>query len=149
MNLCCAVAAWLVSLYFRSVVGSLSNPIRDNEIRVEYLGISVNRLIHLKLVIAGVLAAAVILLLRGLAPVQRLLLPGRLREAHGGSRLRPLGTKLAMWLAARRYPFAPVWNRENVLVIFDTAFTKRDHMPMFVWCRFFTASTISWSLMRM
>ena len=29
---------------------------RDNEIRVEYLGISVNRLIHLKLVISGVLA---------------------------------------------------------------------------------------------
>ena len=31
-------------------------PVRDNEIRVEYLGISVNRLIHLKLVISGVLA---------------------------------------------------------------------------------------------
>ncbi len=52
----CAIAAWLVSLYFRSVAGSLSNPIRDNEIRVEFLGISVDRLIHLKLVVSGVLA---------------------------------------------------------------------------------------------
>jgi branched-chain amino acid transport system permease protein len=52
----CAIAAWLVSLYFRSVAGALSNPIRDNEIRVEFLGISVDRLIHLKLVVSGVLA---------------------------------------------------------------------------------------------
>jgi branched-chain amino acid transport system permease protein len=51
-----AVLAWLVSLYFRSVAGSLGNPIRDNEIRVEFLGLSVDRLIHLKLVISGVLA---------------------------------------------------------------------------------------------
>ena len=51
-----AVAALLVSLYFRSVAGSLAVPVRDNEIRLEFLGISVNRLIHLKLVIAGVLA---------------------------------------------------------------------------------------------
>ncbi|MEI8153085.1 MAG: branched-chain amino acid ABC transporter permease [Hyphomicrobiales bacterium] len=51
-----AVMAWLVSLYFRSVAGSLSNPIRDNEIRVEFLGISVDRLIHLKLVVSGILA---------------------------------------------------------------------------------------------
>jgi ABC-type branched-subunit amino acid transport system permease subunit len=53
---CSAIAAFLVSLYFRSVAGSLAVPVRDNEIRLEFLGISVNRLIHLKLVIAGVLA---------------------------------------------------------------------------------------------
>ncbi len=52
----CAVFAWLVSLYFSSVAGALSNPIRDNEIRVEFLGLSVDRMIHLKLVISGVLA---------------------------------------------------------------------------------------------
>ena len=51
-----AVLAWLVSLYFRSVAGSLGNPIRDNEIRVEFLGLSVDRLIHMKLVISGILA---------------------------------------------------------------------------------------------
>ncbi len=51
-----AVAALLVSLYFRSVAGSLAIPVRDNEIRVEFLGVSVDRLIHLKLVISGVLA---------------------------------------------------------------------------------------------
>ncbi len=31
-------------------------PARDNEIRLEFLGISVTRLIHLKLVISGILA---------------------------------------------------------------------------------------------
>jgi len=51
-----AVLAWLVSLYFRSLAGALSHPIRDNEIRVEFLGISVDRVIHLKLVISGILA---------------------------------------------------------------------------------------------
>jgi branched-chain amino acid transport system permease protein len=39
----------------RSVAGALAIPIRDNEIRVEFLGTSVNRLIHVKLVIAGAL----------------------------------------------------------------------------------------------
>jgi len=51
-----AVAALLVRLYFRSVAGMLAVPVRDNEIRLEFLGISVTRLIHLKLVISGVLA---------------------------------------------------------------------------------------------
>lgn len=51
-----AAAAWLVGQYFRSVAGALSHPIRDNEIRVEFLGISVDRVIHMKLVISGVLA---------------------------------------------------------------------------------------------
>jgi ABC-type branched-subunit amino acid transport system permease subunit len=51
-----AVAAFLVTLYFRTVAGALAIPVRDNEIRVEFLGISVDRLIHLKLVISGALA---------------------------------------------------------------------------------------------
>jgi ABC-type branched-subunit amino acid transport system permease subunit len=53
---CCALAALLASLYFRSVAGSLAAPVRDNEIRLEFLGVSVNNLIHLKLIIAGTLA---------------------------------------------------------------------------------------------
>jgi ABC-type branched-subunit amino acid transport system permease subunit len=52
----CALAALLVSMYFRSIAGSLAVPVRDSEIRLEFLGVSVNRLIHLKLVIAGTLA---------------------------------------------------------------------------------------------
>lgn len=51
-----AVAGWLVARYFQSVAGSLALPARDNEIRVEFLGMSVDKLIHLKLVISGVLA---------------------------------------------------------------------------------------------
>jgi branched-chain amino acid transport system permease protein len=50
-----AIAAVLVGIYFRSVAGSLAAPIRDNEIRVEFLGVSVNGIIHTKVVIAGVL----------------------------------------------------------------------------------------------
>jgi ABC-type branched-subunit amino acid transport system permease subunit len=52
----CAAAALLVSLYFRSIAGSLAAPVRDSEIRLEFLGVSVNRLVHLNLVIAGTLA---------------------------------------------------------------------------------------------
>lgn len=52
----CAVSAWLVALFFNTVAGRLAVPARDNEIRLEFLGISVNRLIHLELVISGVLA---------------------------------------------------------------------------------------------
>jgi branched-chain amino acid transport system permease protein len=51
----CAASALLVSIYFRSIAGALAIPIRDNEIRIEFLGVSVTRLIHAKLVIAGVL----------------------------------------------------------------------------------------------
>jgi branched-chain amino acid transport system permease protein len=51
-----AIAAYLLGLYFRSVAGSLAIPVRDNEIRVEFLGLSVTRLIHLKLIISGILA---------------------------------------------------------------------------------------------
>ncbi len=50
-----AAAAVLVSAYFRSVAGSLAAPIRDNEIRVEFLGVSVTGIIHTKVVIAGAL----------------------------------------------------------------------------------------------
>jgi ABC-type branched-subunit amino acid transport system permease subunit len=50
-----AAAAVLVAAYFRSVAGALAAPIRDNEIRVEFLGVSVTRLIHAKVVIAGIL----------------------------------------------------------------------------------------------
>jgi ABC-type branched-subunit amino acid transport system permease subunit len=50
-----AVAAVLVSAYFRSIAGALAVPVRDNEIRVEFLGVSVNRMIHAKLTIAGAL----------------------------------------------------------------------------------------------
>src|SRR5665213_2377506 len=51
----CAIAAFLVDAYFRSVAGALAVPVRDNEIRVEFLGLSVSRLIHTKLVISGLL----------------------------------------------------------------------------------------------
>ena len=52
----CAIAAFLVDAYFRSLSGALAMPVRDNEIRVEFLGMSVSRLIHTKLVISGLLA---------------------------------------------------------------------------------------------
>src|SRR5262249_59211862 len=48
-----ALAAVLVGTYFRSVTGALAAPIRDNEIRVEFLGVSVTRANHAKNVIAG------------------------------------------------------------------------------------------------
>lgn len=51
-----AAAALFVHLYFRSVAGALAVPVRDCEIRLEFLGVSVNRLVHLNLVIAGTLA---------------------------------------------------------------------------------------------
>jgi len=52
----CAVSAGLVALFFGTVAGRLAAPARDNEIRLEFLGISVDRLIHLELVISGILA---------------------------------------------------------------------------------------------
>jgi len=52
----CGLSALLVAAYFGSIAGVLAAPVRDNEIRVEFLGLSVNRLIHLKLVISGILA---------------------------------------------------------------------------------------------
>ena len=50
-----AIAALMIGLYFRSVAGALAAPIRDNEIRVEFLGVSVSGIIHTKVVIAGIL----------------------------------------------------------------------------------------------
>jgi branched-chain amino acid transport system permease protein len=50
-----AAAAAGVGAYFRSIAGALAAPIRDNEIRVEFLGVSVTGIIHVKVVIAGVL----------------------------------------------------------------------------------------------
>ncbi len=48
--------AVIVNRYLNSPVGQLTAAIRDNEIRVEYLGVSVNRTINVKFVIAGALA---------------------------------------------------------------------------------------------
>ncbi|MGB0085859.1 MAG: branched-chain amino acid ABC transporter permease [Rhodomicrobiaceae bacterium] len=53
-----ALATLAVSAYWRSVAGASAIPLRENEIRVEYLGVSANRLVHLKVIIAGILAAA-------------------------------------------------------------------------------------------
>ncbi len=50
------LSAIAIEIYLRSLRGSLAEPIRDNEVRVEYLGLSVRNLIHMKLVIAGALA---------------------------------------------------------------------------------------------
>lgn len=49
------VAIWA---YRGSVAGASAIPLRENEIRVEYLGASANRLVHLKVIIAGILASA-------------------------------------------------------------------------------------------
>ena len=51
-----AAAALVVFLYCRSIAGALAVPVRDSEIRLEFLGVSVNRLVHLNLMIAGTLA---------------------------------------------------------------------------------------------
>ena len=59
LSLCLVFLAWIsVSAYLGSVAGQMAGAIRDNEIRVEYLGISVTRMIHLKLTIAAALAGA-------------------------------------------------------------------------------------------
>lgn len=50
------VAVVLVSLYMRSKSGRLGPAIKDNEIRVEYLGTSARANIHLTYVVAGALA---------------------------------------------------------------------------------------------
>ena len=50
-----AVCAVLISAYYRSVAGALAAPIRDNEIRVEFLAVSVASVVHAKVVISGVL----------------------------------------------------------------------------------------------
>lgn len=52
------ISGFLVNRYLASTMGSLSPAIRDNEIRVEYLGASVQRAIHIKVIIAGALTGA-------------------------------------------------------------------------------------------
>lgn len=49
-------SAALIHIFLRSPLGALAEAIRDNEIRVEYLGTSVRRAIHIKFTIAGALA---------------------------------------------------------------------------------------------
>jgi len=57
-----AVAAWLACLfvhrYLASTMGNLTRAIRDNELRVEYLGFSAKQAVHFKFVVAGLLAGA-------------------------------------------------------------------------------------------
>lgn len=57
-----AIAAWLACLfvhrYLASTMGSLTRAIRDNELRVEYLGFSAKQAVHFKFVVAGLLAGA-------------------------------------------------------------------------------------------
>lgn len=54
------VVGWLVAvgvqMYLQSTLGRLTTAIRDNEIRVEYLGYSVERAIHIKYVLSALLA---------------------------------------------------------------------------------------------
>jgi branched-chain amino acid transport system permease protein len=50
------VAAILVNFYLKTTYGRLTTAIRDNEIRVEYLGFSVAHAIHLKYLISAILA---------------------------------------------------------------------------------------------
>lgn len=50
------IALVLVHLYLRSTLGHLTMAIRENEIRVEYLGYSAEKAVHIKYVISGLLA---------------------------------------------------------------------------------------------
>jgi ABC-type branched-subunit amino acid transport system permease subunit len=49
------IFAVAVHLYLRSTLGSMSTAVRENEIRLEYLGFSAERAVHVKYVISGVL----------------------------------------------------------------------------------------------
>ncbi len=51
-----AVCAFAMQRYFNSHLGRLAGAIRDNELRVEYMGASARRIIHLNYVISAVLA---------------------------------------------------------------------------------------------
>ncbi|HJY78743.1 MAG TPA: branched-chain amino acid ABC transporter permease [Burkholderiales bacterium] len=51
-----AFAAMLVHRYLQTPLGRLAPAIKDNEIRVEYMGASARRAVHVKYVIAGALA---------------------------------------------------------------------------------------------
>jgi ABC-type branched-subunit amino acid transport system permease subunit len=50
------LSAWLINLYLRTHRGRLAEAIRDNELRVEYMGASVHRTIHVNYMISAVLA---------------------------------------------------------------------------------------------
>jgi branched-chain amino acid transport system permease protein len=50
--------AGLVGRYLESIMGQLTTAVRDNELRVEYLGFSVRRTVHFKFVLAGASAGA-------------------------------------------------------------------------------------------
>jgi branched-chain amino acid transport system permease protein len=54
--ICVLAACYLVHRYLASTAGHLTTAIRDNEIRVEYLGFSVKRAIHTKYIMAAILA---------------------------------------------------------------------------------------------
>lgn len=51
-----ALAALIMNQYLKTPLGRLSPAIKDNELRVEYMGASVRRAIHIKYVIAASLA---------------------------------------------------------------------------------------------
>jgi ABC-type branched-subunit amino acid transport system permease subunit len=53
---CVLAASYVTHRYLASTAGHLTTAIRDNEIRVEYLGFSVKRAIHLKYVMAAIFA---------------------------------------------------------------------------------------------
>ena len=50
------LCAWGMHRYFNSHLGRLAAAIRDNELRVEYMGASVRRVIHLNYVISAAMA---------------------------------------------------------------------------------------------
>jgi branched-chain amino acid transport system permease protein len=50
------IAVWGLERYLRTPLGRLAPAIRDNEIRVEYLGQSVRNAVHIKYVISAALA---------------------------------------------------------------------------------------------
>ena len=52
----CLLLALIVHRYLRTPLGRLAPAIKDNEIRVEYMGASARRAVHVKYVIAAVLA---------------------------------------------------------------------------------------------
>jgi len=54
----CAFAAIVVQVYLASALGHLTTAVRDNEIRVEYLGYPVARSIHTTYVLSAMLAGA-------------------------------------------------------------------------------------------
>lgn len=54
----CGFAAIGVQYYLKTALGALTTAIRDNELRVEYLGYSVRKAVHVKYVISAGLAGA-------------------------------------------------------------------------------------------